>query len=264
MSGVITTILQEGFGNRMAQYAFVRGYAETHGCTLQTNPWMGQKVFMLDDPPIENPKLVERGEDTIDDWKGEVNIRISGGGLHQHSLYYTRAQARKWFTFRPEIAELLKAVPHFEVAAHLRWADFVGLENFVTISSKSYYDACEKFGIDRKKMRFICEEDPIIVPGLPVTGNEHSRGGDPGLDKGLSFLADFYALMQADILFRANSTFSLMAALIGHNKRVFCPDLFSIPYKGPRPLYQLVPFVEGNHLPITHYWGHSELHWKEE
>jgi hypothetical protein len=260
---VITTILQEGFCNRMAQYAFVRGYAERYGCTLQTNPWMGQKVFMIDDPPIASMNMHERSEDTIEDWAGETDIRISGGGLHQHSLYYTRAQARKWFTFRPEILEMLKAVPHFEVAAHLRWADFVGLDDFVTISSKSYFKACEKFGIDATKLRFISEEDPIVLPGFPVKGNEHSRGGDPALDKGLGFLPDFYALMNADILLRANSTFSLMAALIGNNKRVFCPNIVGIPSRGDRPLYQDVPFVEGNHMPITNYWGHSELHWKE-
>jgi hypothetical protein len=260
---VISIHLMEGFCNRMSQYCMARGYAESHGCQLQTPFWMGQKVFELDDPPIEK-ELPVRQETDIDRWRGEVDIRIEGWGQHKKSLTYTREQARRWFKFRPEIAELLKAVPHFEVAAHLRWGDYVGLDNFVAISKEAYFDACDKFGINRTKIRFITEEQPIIVPGLPRTMDEHTRQMRSNVT-GLGFLADFYALMQADILFRSNSTFGLWAGWLGDHRRIFSPDTTGIPARGERPLYQWAPFVEGNHAATQpNYIGCSELHLPEK
>jgi hypothetical protein len=259
---VISIELIEGFFNRVSQYAFARAYAEKHGCQLQTNRWMGQKVFLIDDPPIEKP-LPVREEYEIDKWMGETGIRITGWAQHQRALLYGQADVKRWFTFRPEILELLKPVPHFPIAAHLRRGDYLGHNNFITISETSYLEACDRFGVDRNALKFICEEYPIIVPGFEPSEKDHTRGGDEAIT-GLGFLPDFYALMQADILFRANSSFSYWAGVLGNHKRIFSPDLKGVSKTGERPLYQAVPFVEGNHMPIGLFDEfHSELHLRE-
>jgi hypothetical protein len=259
---VIAIELVEGFCNRMSQYAFARAYAEKFGCQLQTNRWMGQKVFQIGDPPIEKP-LPVREEHEIDKWMGETDIRITGWAQHQRALLYSRADARRWFTFRPEILELLKPVPHFPIAAHLRRGDFVGHNNFITISKTSYLEACDRFGVDRRELKFICEEYPLLLHGFEPSEKDHTRGTDDSVT-GLGFLPDFYALMQADILFRSNSTFGYWAAVLGNAKRIFSPNLVGIPHTGERPIFQHVPFVEGNHMALgTFDEFHSELHLRE-
>lgn len=262
MTKVISVMLQEGFCNRMSQYAFARAYAEKYDCVLQTNPWMGQVVFEINDPPIERDLPVV-GMEELEVWDGRTDVKLCGWGQHQKNLIYSRDDVRRWFTFRPEILALLKSVPKFEVAAHLRWGDFCTSGGFIAITKESYLRACDQYGIDRNKLRFICEDDPIVVPEIPADNNHHTRAEDTR-PTSLAFLPDFYALMQADIMFRGPSTFGLWPAILGHHSRVFSPDLRGIPHEGENRPKQDVPFVEGNHMPITCHWsGHSELHLRE-
>ncbi len=255
---LITVTLQEGFGNRMSQYAFARAYAELHGCELQTTPWMGSHVFDINDPPITK-ELPTVTMESFETWDGRTDINLVGWGQHQKNLIYTRNQVREWFRFRPEILDALKNVPSYEVVAHLRWGDFVWCPGFVAITKESYLRACTQYGVDATKLRFISEEEPIVVPELE-TGDHHTRGTDPRITN-LGFLPDFYAMMQAQILFRACSTFSFWAATLGNARRVFSPDLSGINYIDPG--YREVPFVEGNHMPITMDTScHSQLHLK--
>jgi hypothetical protein len=233
-------------GNQMSQYAFAKSYAEQHHCQLQTTPWIGQRIFQLDDSPLERP-YPNRNDLKLEQWSGETNIAIVGYAQHQKHLIYSRAEALKWFTFRPEVLAQLSGVPHYKAAAHLRWGDFATTPGFIIISKESYLAACRQFGIDPSELHFISEENPLTVPDL---------------DPGLSFLPDFYALIQADILLRAPSTFSWWAGVLGNHTRIFSPDQRGIPHSQPAP--QRVPFVEGNHMPITAWWkGHSELNLRE-
>ena len=230
----------------MMQYAFARAYAERRSCQLQTTSWIGQRVFQLDDPPLDRI-LPGRNDLELERWTGETNIAIVGYAQHQKHLIYSRAEALKWFTFRPEILAQLSGVPRYRVAAHLRWGDFATTPGFIIISKESYLGACRQFGIDVNELHFVSEENPLVVPGL---------------DPNLSFLPDFYALILADILLRGPSTFSWWAGVLGNHSRIFSPDQRGIPHSQPAP--QHVPFVEDNHMPITAWWGgHSELHLRE-
>ena len=262
MSGVIEVELTGGFANRMSKYAFARAYAERHGSVLRTNAWKGQQVFEIDDPPIKGFYPL-RDTFYLEQWDGEVNIALIGEAHHQKNLIYTRADARRYFRFRPEILAVLSAVPAFEVAAHLRWGDFVNANGFVAITKESYLRACDQYGIDRAKLHFISEEEPIVVIGVEpgFTWNRRLTDDLPGL----GFLPDFYALCKADILFRAASSFSFWAGVIGRHSRIFSPDLRGLPWEGEGRGFQDVPFVEGNHMPIT-WWTpeHSELHVPEK
>jgi len=224
---------------------------------------MGQHIFEINDPPIDRDRPVVVMEE-LEKWDGATDVQIAGWGQHQKHLLYSRADARRWFTFRPEIEALLGNVPKLEVAAHLRWGDFIGAGQFIAITKESYLVACDQYGIDRTKLTFVSEESPIRVPEIPRSARPaRSRRANSSVTS-LEFLPDWYALIQAKILFRAPSTFSLWAGILGRHERVFSPDLRGLPFEGINRPKMDVPFVEGNHMPITAHWhGHSELHLRE-
>ena len=53
------------FGNQLLQYAYLRFYAETAGCDVETNDWIGRDLFRLSDPFISRalPRLDEKNFD---------------------------------------------------------------------------------------------------------------------------------------------------------------------------------------------------------
>ena len=251
-----------GFANRMSKYAFARAYAEKHGATLRTTPWKGEQVFDIEHPRMRIGELPVVDNINLEAWDGRVDIAIQGEAQHQRCLIYSRAEARRWFTLRPEIKALLEPVPKFEIAAHLRWGDFQDANGFIAISKDSYRKAVRDFKIgDEDGIRYISEEEPLLVPGV---SEFKWRNRPTDEEPGLGFLPDWWALCLADNILRGPSTFSWWAAVLGDHKRVFSPWQQGIPWQGTGRGFQDVPFVEGNHAPITCWWaGHSELHLRE-
>lgn len=231
---VVTVNLEARWGNSLFKYAFARAYAEKVGAELQTTPWIGQKIFRLSDPPIER-QLPDRYDMDLEKWDGETDINLTGWGLHQKCLIYSRSQVREWFTFQTRIEEAVARIPHHELAAHLRHGDFVTMEDYVAISRTSYMKACRDFNLPVQNLIFVSEDRPAIIPVL-------EQGG-------IGFLADFVRLMRAKVLLRANSTFSFWAGILGENERIFAPKLDEVlPVAG---ITQAVPFVEGNYPAIS-------------
>lgn len=232
---VVTVNMGARWGNQIFRYCYARAYAEKHGAQLQTTPWIGQKVFRLSDPPIENPNLPKRYDMDLEQWQGETNIDLTGWGLHQKCLLYTRAQAREWLTFQSWIEDAVTRVPRHDLAAHLRHGDFITMADYVAVSRVSYMKACRDFDLPVQNMVFVSEDGPAVIPMLEQAG--------------IGFLADFVRLMRAQILLRANSTFSFWAGVLGENQRIFSPKLDGVvPAAGTT---QAVNFTEGNHNAIS-------------
>lgn len=198
---VITANLLGRFGNQAMQYLFARAYAEQNGWDFQCEPWIGQRIFELNDKPIMD-QWPRRSELDLKD--GEYNINLYGYAQHQRCMIYTKKQAQDWLKFRPGIAEKLEEcrLQDDEIVAHRRAGDYFGY-GYPVVSEKSYYDACEKFGL-KGELHFVSEEKP---------------GWCGGFEGELGFLFDFYRLMKAPILLRGNSTFSWFAALLGSGGR---------------------------------------------
>lgn len=228
----------------LMKYAYARAYAEKIGAELQTTPWVGQKIFRLSERPIE-AKYPDRYDMDLEQWNGETAINLTGWGLHQKCLLYTRAQVREWFTFQTRIEEAVLWIPNHELAAHLRHGDYVTMAQYVAISRVSYLKACRDFDLPVQNLVFVSEDRPAIIPSL-------EQGG-------IGFLADFVRLMRAKILLRANSTFSWWAHVLGENRRVFAPVLDDVlPVAG---ITQAVNFVEGNFPAISRFHSNnSDLH----
>jgi hypothetical protein len=198
-----------GFGNQLFQYAAVRALAEKEGREFKTPEWVGEKIFVL--PPVNRPQ------------KGDMELR--GYCQNQQSAIYTRSQVKEWFKIKPEIEQRLSdMVAKAPFVWHLR--DYGDCPVLATVSTRSYGEAADKFGSDEYAWMLVRQIRPQHLSGFEQ----------------FDFLPDFYRLMKAEVLFRANSTFSMWAAWLGNGK-VYSPVMEG------KPGGQIVDveFVEGNH-----------------
>ena len=235
----------------MFLYAFAKGYALHHGCELQVPvDWWGRQVFEnCNEPPITaNPSSTEldsKGKRGLGYFFGQKNVDLFVYGQHQIYVdFYTRAQVREWFKFRPELLAYSTECEPYS-AAHLRRGDYTDQfrKKYCTVSDVSYERAIREFRIP----------DPIKI----VT--EGWRPEPPALkDRGLGWIPDFLLLRDAAYLLRANSTFSVWAGWLGHGK-VYAPVVKSLVG------WQDVSFVEGNYeCTAGIFHNQSDLHLKEK
>lgn len=214
------------FGNQLFQYAAARGYARKVGATLETPSWIGQTLFEnVNDPPpsksVPTTCLDEVPTNGID----TVNMY----GYYQHAgafALYTLTDLREWFKFRPWVLEEMRDYGPVPLAAHLRRGDYTTTfkSHFCTIDKQSYLYAIELQGMHNMPVTWVDEEHPTVFKR-------------PGLE----WLIDFWTLCNADIVFRANSTFSWWACTLGKARQVFSPVV-----EGRFGFQSLVPFVKGN------------------
>jgi hypothetical protein len=213
------------FGNQVTVYAHARRRAELEGATLCTPPWVGERVF----------DIPEASRDQI----GE---HIGGYRQKQEDLNYTRKWALDTLRIRPELrAKLDEFVPQGEIVAHLRRGDYVGY-GYPLVSKRSYYRAAVDFGFNPERLVFITEEAPLTRPEFE---------GD------LSFLPDFYRMVNAKVIFRGNSSFSWWACTLS-NAQVYAPVIDEKPggvesdcdfVAGNWPKFANLDLVTDLHLP---------------
>lgn len=199
------------FGNQLFQYAYARALADSRGMPLRTNWWIGETIFYL-----QHERL--RGDEE----------KVQGYFQDQKSMIYTREQAQNWFRFRRWVQGALRQECGWvhPVVAHHRKGDYADC-GYVVVSKEATRRAATAAGFDADGIHWVSEETARTSGAL---GAE------------LSFLMDFYTMMQAPVLFRSNSTFSWWAAVLG-NGRVFAPVIEGL--KGGTE-HEEVRFVEGN------------------
>lgn len=240
---VVSLHLHADTGNQIVQYLHARAYAEKHNCELQLSNiayrapkgtgWIGEAVFGIK-LPWATQQLPRRtdpdGESPL--VGGEVNICLDGYRQYQDAMIYTAAQARKWLRIRPDLyAELqAKVAPSSCVVAHVRYGDFIQ-HGMVVVSRSSYVYAARKFGFDVNDL-------VMIEQG---TANTREQMADPEL----GFLADWYRLIKAPVLFRSNSTYAFTAGIFSTG-RVFSPIIAG---KNKR-IASDCDFAKGNGQPI--------------
>ena len=212
----LSVALYARLGNAMHGYAYARKLSEHTGRELRVAPWIGESIFTLDGVTHARP-----------DGSEEV---LRGYFQSQKDLIYTRADCRRWFTLRPEVARILDADPEMQpkgITAHFRRGDYAEA-GYPLVSRLSVIAAVAKyFPGPTPEIEDVSDEHPVKHPAF--------RGD-------LEMLTDFYRLMRAPILFRANSTFSWWAATLGTG-RVFAPVITGL--KGGEEHYT-VPYIEGN------------------
>jgi hypothetical protein len=223
-----------GLGNRMHQFAHAKAFCEQNNHELRCEEWVGEKIFTLDGYVPKRPN-------------GTEQIQLFGYFQTQKDLIYSRADCRRWFKIRPEVEQyLIRPIeyPH----AHFRRGDYAGA-GFPLISRASVDKAAAEHGIPlgpNGGSRYIAvsEEDPQ---------RNHMIGDD------MQMLPDFYKLMKAPVLFRANSTFSFWSGVLG-NGRVFSPRIDGL--TGGIE-HDNVRYEEGNHCRCADLPFVTDLHLKE-
>ncbi len=132
---------------------------------------------------------------------------------------FSKTQLRGWFKFK---APFIYASP-FTHVFHLRFWDpkvsnwcapWYSSETHpcANITRESYERSAEAFGYDPLDFEDIHERTPHTLPGIPTH---------------LQFVCDFQALSQSSVCFRANSSFSWLAAALGHGK-VYSPMMSEV------------------------------------
>ncbi|MDY0313772.1 MAG: hypothetical protein RBR32_01715 [Bacteroidales bacterium] len=239
MSRIIQCSCLGKFGrwaNQLFQYCFARAYAETHDAVLEIPAdWIGRKIFKnIDHPPIKF--LKRKTELDIVPW-GEVNIDLFGYFQFQDCFdILSMSKIKKWLQFKDEWIDMFPKLKPFYVAAHIRRGDYVSkyIDIYCCITQRSYIRAIEYYGFDIDNVIWVSDDNPYIAQ-----------------DCKFDFLPDFFTLMNADILFRANSTFSLWASILGN------PITYS-PVINGKTGFQDVNFMPGNHYKILNsYKGAS-------
>lgn len=215
------------FGNQLFQYAFAKSYAEKYDCILEIpKNWIGRKIFKnIDDPPISDP-LPKTKLDIIP-W-GHKNIDLFGYFCAPEFVQFlTRKKLKEWFKIEDKWINLVSKPKSPYLAAHLRRGDYATLSYlYCIVSKKSYLDAISHFGLNKYNIIWVSEYDKRQHP---LCDQEN-----------LSFLPDFITLLNADVILRANSSFSFWAAVLSDG------EVYS-PVVGKKTGCQDVEFVRGNY-----------------
>ena len=238
---LVTIPLVGRLGNLLFIYSFARAWAEQNGYELALPPWLGEQVF-------EIPQAVRPDRYRVDKVFPEETHQ------NQESLIYTRAQVRQWFQFKPQVLERLKPVQSPGVLLNVRGARDYLDAGLVCISRESYLDACQNHLGSLDGIGWETDTEPTRLPDF--TGNPSACG----LGTAPVSIPSFYRLMQAPVLFRANSTFSWWAATLSRG-RVFSPVIKGI--KGGVPQARCNEFVEGNWPVMCDNSPNTDLHLKE-
>ena len=228
------------FGNQLFQYAFARAYAEKYNCVLETPPWVGEFIFGVhhNRPSRKLPAFsANAGVPT-----GEVNIDLVGYFVNDAALnLMTRQWLRRIYTIKPGLLHCVPKESDYYIAAHLRRGDYAAL-SWPMVTEQSYLTACDKHGLDRNKIVWISEDKARKVQDFE--------------NNGVGFLADFIRLINADVILRANSTFSWWASTLS-NAHIYSPLIGDM--VGP----VTVEFVDGNWPKFVKLSGgeqHTDLH----
>lgn len=236
--GVVQAKLIGGLGNQMHQYAAVRKYAELHNATLEAPDWIGRRLFGLNDPfwSCELPEVNDGGSSDAAHavrW-GDVNVRL--GGYFQFQCWvglYSRQELKRWFAIQPQWLDACPAISigsgsRWYPAAHLRRGDYIGHPLYANVHESAYMQACEKYGIATNRLVWVDQACPLRLSAFDQAG--------------LYDIPDFITLVRAQVILRANSTFSWWAAVLAADDVVVYSPVVEN-RTGPQ---DAVPFVLGN------------------
>jgi hypothetical protein len=219
------------FGNQLFQYLFAKAYAERYGAVLETPDWIGRKIFKLENTRNITRHLPRTGLDDVP-W-GRTNIDLFG--YFQFKECYDLLSnnfIKRNLIFQDRWLQKYSEKGDY-IAAHLRRGDYCEKYSniFCIVSENSYLNACDKYGLEKSKIKWFSEES---------VSRDHKME-----EQGLGFLDDFFKIMNAKYILRANSTFSFWAAYFS-NATVYSPLITELAG------WQDVEFMPGNMQKLIH------------
>ena len=221
-----------GWGNQLFQYCFARAYAEKNNAELQLPPyWHGRFIFKdAKDFPVQRGTLLTSLPLDHIPKNGSTNVNLFGYFQFREALdYLSKEKVKKWLEFSDEWVQMFPKIDNFYIACHVRRGDYATKYSHIycTISEQSYLDAMKEYGYNESNSYWTFDEQPSYYTLCPYP-----------------YLPDFFTLMNSDVLFRANSTYSVWASILGN-----C-ETYSPVVEGITGLNRHVKFVPGNHTKI--------------
>jgi FkbM family methyltransferase len=239
------------FGNQLLQYAYLRFYAETAGCDIETNDWIGRDLFRLSEPFISRalPRLDEKNFDAAGaiapGVRPRTDVDLAGffafptakyahRKMHFRELFRLRGAARASFDKAWDaIAREHRPV----IVIHIRRTDFgygpfwiAPLEWYRTWLDQNWSRWCNP-------RLYIATDDASIMPAFERY-RAVSAENFPVFPRDLAFVLDFFVMSRADTLAISNSTFSFVAAMLNAK-----PDGFWRPDPERRELTNFDPWA---------------------
>lgn len=246
MNGIVTVRLLGGMGNQVLQYLHARAYAEQVGAEFRCDPWAGSNIWSLKDVPIGDAyDLPRKTEHDLS--RPDSNCCISTYAQSQRAMIFTQTWAKSvlsWSKLRyrlvghpdaKRINLLLEQRASMGTVAHVRRGDFCG--DYPLVSRSSYKRACLVHQLPPIE-QWVSDEAPMLDSAIPAE---------------ISYLPDFYRLLTARTLIRANSSFSFVAGLLG-NSEVYSPSILGLD-AGEHEC----DYVKGNHSALSNRTGSENL-----
>lgn len=239
---------QDGrFGNQLLQYGTLRACAGRLGLELEVPDWIGRALYGLDDPLPQTPLPVLLEEEfdhaAVLDGRAEACAGRDVVGYFcgdTTPLGPHRALFRSLFTPAGAVAERMDAAltrlrgdGRTVVAIHLRRGDFGG-DRFWIAPEAWYLDWLAALWptLDRPVL-FLATDAPELAARFSTYAPVRAEDLTDPLP-GAEFFLDHWILSRADALAASNSSFSITAAMLNADARIFVrPD---------RRLERLVPF----------------------
>lgn len=228
-AGVAVTSLQHygRFAHQLVDYLFMRWQAEATGVVLETPDWIGHLLFELDDPyPTGHRRHVHRTSKWIEDEVIKRGPQALAGmdffspGIFSQWQPEHAEMARRLFKLRPCWRDLLEP-PLAElrgghrtlVAIHLRRSD--QSSRCKLPDNRWYLDWLRQAwpGL-ADPVLYIASDDLDAVLGDFAEFSPRCVADLPGRTRGLEWLHDFHAIMNADVAAISQSAFSFVACML--------------------------------------------------
>jgi hypothetical protein len=237
-----TTLGKNGrFANSVIQYLFAKAYARHTDSTLEINQdWIGFKIFDIK----ENEPSCVLPRTKIDQFPDCTNIDLYGYWSCKECMsLISKSDLNNWLIFKKELVnhrdKLRKVLPNRYSVSHIRRGDYLNkYSNMYCIPTiESYINAHSKYSPEIYNI-WISEESPFDFKNNEI--DQYLLNND------ITFINDFFIITMADVIYRANSTFSWLGACmsINNNTHVYSPKVGSLVGEN------YVEFVKGNDEPL--------------
>lgn len=237
------------FANQCFQYMFLRVYAKENNLTYQYSWWPGVDLFDLGDTPgitISLPRYNDIPESSITEspviknFPKDVDLR---GYFQYHTSYYRPYKdfIREIFTpkkyLNDQMIEVKRSLGKKIVGVHFRRGDYLRKGHFFMTETSWVKDALKDFDLSDYIVYIASEGPGDIIPdfaGYNTYSALNYTIDCPFWDHRIrkrtlnQFFADFWMLMNCDILLISNSTFSFMAAMLNTHCSTFLRPHYSL------------------------------------
>jgi hypothetical protein len=229
-------------GNQIILYLFARAYADRIRATLETPSWIGQRMFDLHDDAISGTPVKAMPDDFIPTGQGDIDVYgfyqnpVAMGLLTTGTVRHYLKIKQEWLQRYPGLYSCDHPIGADGVTAHLRRGDYLRRRQrnrYCIIREECYFKEIERHGYAHLPLDWVREDRPRVEPEVEAMG--------------MGFMPDFMKLVNANILFRANSSFSWVAAALTRPDTV----VFS-PVVEDMVGWNDVQFVRGNWPRIAH------------